>query len=179
MTIKRNVIAFFIISIMGTVSHFVYEWTGKPYLIGLFFPVNESTWEHLKLLFFPGILYFVVLYFTLKAKPENYAPATAISLFAGMLSIVIMFYTYQGVLGRNIDFLNILIYFLGVIVTIYIMQRILKTQSFSSGISNIISILFLFVMAILFILFSFNPPSLGIFLPPAVWLDNFLWFNII
>lgn len=168
MSAKRNVIAFFIISIIGTLSHFVYEWTGKPYLIGLFFPVNESTWEHLKLLFFPSLIYFAVVYFTLKEKPKNYISATAISIIAGMVSIVVMFYTYQGVLGRNIDFLNILIYFLGVAVTIYIMQRILKTQSFSSGTANIISLFFLLLTAILFVSFSFNPPSLGIFLPPAV-----------
>ena len=168
MSAKRNVIAFFIISIIGTLSHFVYEWTGKPYLIGLFFPVNESTWEHLKLLFFPSLIYFAVVYFTLKEKPKNYISATAISIIAGMLSIVVMFYTYQGVLGRNIDFLNILIYFLGVIMTVYIMQRILKTQSYSSGTANVISLFFLLLTAILFIFFSFNPPSLGIFLPPAV-----------
>ena len=168
MSAKRNVIAFFIISIVGTLSHFVYEWTGKPYLIGLFFPVNESTWEHLKLLFFPSLIYFAVVYFTLKEKPVNYAPAVAVSLFLGMVSIVVMFYTYQGVLGRNIDFLNILIYFLGVTVTIYIMQRILKTQSLSSGTANIISLFFLLLTSILFVSFSFNPPSLGIFLPPAV-----------
>lgn len=168
MSAKRNVIAFFVISIIGTLSHFVYKWTGKPYLIGLFFPVNESTWEHLKLLFFPRLIYFAVVYFTLKEKPKNYISATAISIIAGMVSIVVMFYTYQGVLGRNIDFLNILIYFLGVAVTIYIMQRILKTQSFSSGTANIISLFFLLLTAILFVSFSFNPPSLGIFLPPAV-----------
>ena len=168
MSAKRNVIAFFIISIIGTLSHFVYEWTGKPYLIGLFFPVNESTWEHLKLLFFPSLIYFAVVYFTLKEKPKNYISATAISIIAGMVSIVVMFYTYQGVLGKNIDFLNILIYFLGVIVTVYIMQRILKTQSYSSGTANVISLFFLLLTAILFVSFSFNPPSLGIFLPPAV-----------
>ena len=168
MSAKRNVIAFFIISIIGTLSHFVYEWTGKPYLIGLFFPVNESTWEHLKLLFFPSLIYFAVVYFTLKEKPKNYISATAISIIAGMLSIVVMFYTYQGVLGKNIDFLNILIYFLGVIMTVYIMQRILKTQSYSSGTANVISLFFLLLTAILFVSFSFNPPSLGIFLPPAV-----------
>ena len=168
MSAKRNIIAFFIISIIGTLSHFVYEWTGKPYLIGLFFPVNESTWEHLKLLFFPSLIYFAVVYFTLKEKPKNYISATAISIIAGMLSIVVMFYTYQGVLGKNIDFLNILIYFLGVIMTVYIMQRILKTQSYSSGTANVISLFFLLLTAILFVSFSFNPPSLGIFLPPAV-----------
>lgn len=168
MSAKRNIIAFFIISIIGTLSHFVYEWTGKPYLIGLFFPVNESTWEHLKLLFFPSLIYFAVVYFTLKEKPKNYISATAISIIAGMVSIVVMFYTYQGVLGRNIDFLNILIYFFGVIVTVYIMQRILKTQSYSSGTANVISLFFLLLTAILFVSFSFNPPSLGIFLPPAV-----------
>ena len=39
--------------ILGTLLHFLYEWTGYNYLVGFISPVNESTWEHLKLLFFP------------------------------------------------------------------------------------------------------------------------------
>ena len=51
MTLKRNLIAFLVISILGTIGHFLFEWTGENAIVGLFFPVNESTWEHLKLLF--------------------------------------------------------------------------------------------------------------------------------
>ena len=62
MSIKKNVIAFFIIGILGTLSHFIYEWTGENLIAGYFFNVNESTWEHLKLLFFPTVTYSVFEY---------------------------------------------------------------------------------------------------------------------
>ena len=41
------------VSIVGTLFHFVYEWSGNNILIGLFTPINESIWEHTKLIFFP------------------------------------------------------------------------------------------------------------------------------
>ena len=40
--------------ILGSLSHFFYGWSGNFFLVGFFSPVNESVWEHLKLLFFPG-----------------------------------------------------------------------------------------------------------------------------
>ena len=38
--------------VIGTLSHFFYQWSGENFLIGLLSPVNETVWEHLKLLFF-------------------------------------------------------------------------------------------------------------------------------
>lgn len=40
---------------LGTAAHFFYSWFPTP-LVGLFVPVNESVWEHLKLLFWPTVL---------------------------------------------------------------------------------------------------------------------------
>ena len=51
---KRNITAFLTIGLIGVISHFIYEWTGENTLAGLIFPVNESIWEHLKLIFFPS-----------------------------------------------------------------------------------------------------------------------------
>ena len=43
MKINKNLVAFITIGILGTVWHFVYDWSGQNYLTGLIFPVNEST----------------------------------------------------------------------------------------------------------------------------------------
>ncbi|MEI3340636.1 MAG: DUF6512 family protein [Eubacterium sp.] len=56
---KSNIRAFFFIAVIGTLLHFTYEWTGKNLLVGLFSAVNESTWEHMKLLFMPAFFYFL------------------------------------------------------------------------------------------------------------------------
>ncbi len=165
---KRNIIAFLVISILGTVSHFVYEWLGKAYIIGLFFPVNESTWEHLKLLFFPSVLFFIIEYRLFKHKPKNYITSSVISIFAGMFLIIVTFYTYQGVIGKNIDFLNIAIYYFGVITTLIIQNKLLPKNSLNSEFYTAISVTIVIITVILFAAFSYNSHSIGLFLPPSV-----------
>ena len=43
--------------VIGTFLHFLFQWTANHPAIALFSPVNESIWEHLKLLFFPVLLF--------------------------------------------------------------------------------------------------------------------------
>ena len=57
---KYVVIGFFVVGILGTLFHFVYDWSGKMWFVGLFVPVNESTWEHMKLLFVPMLIYIML-----------------------------------------------------------------------------------------------------------------------
>ena len=45
---------------LGTLLHFMYEWSGKNSLVALFSNVNESTWEHLKLLFYPAFIFAII-----------------------------------------------------------------------------------------------------------------------
>lgn len=52
-----TVIGILFTMILGSLSHFFYGWSGDFFLVGLFSPVNESVWEHLKLLFFPALLF--------------------------------------------------------------------------------------------------------------------------
>lgn len=166
MSIKKNVIAFFIIGILGTLSHFIYEWTGENLIAGYFFNVNESTWEHLKLLFFPTVTYSVFEYTFLKEKPINYIPAVVISLVCGMLTIVTLFYTINGVLGYSIDFINIAIYYVSIIVMLIKREKIIREKKFSLNLFNWFFILVGLIIAISFIIFTYNPLSYGIFTNP-------------
>ena len=49
--------------VLGCLNHFIYEWTGESPISALFCPVNESVWEHLKLLFFPYLFVITFVYF--------------------------------------------------------------------------------------------------------------------
>lgn len=164
MKAKRNIWAFFIISILGTIGHFLYELSGKIAAVGLFFPVNESTWEHLKLLFYPALIFFTAEYFLLQNKPKNYICSSVISIFIGIISIIVLFYTYQGVIGKNIDFLNIAIYYISVIITLITQRILLKNSKVNPNI--IFCLIPIILMAVMFAVFTFNPPSLGIFRVP-------------
>lgn len=161
-------LAFIIIGIVGTLWHFIYEWTGENPIVGAVAPVNESVWEHLKLLFFPALFYFIIEYFLSKELYENLISAGAIGIFTGMLTIIAFFYTYKGILGFDVPALDVLSYFLGVGVMLYVKSRILRNKSFSSKASKCLSIIITAVTAVLFVIWSFYPPTLGIFIPPAL-----------
>lgn len=51
----------------GNLLHFVYDWTGSSVAAALFSAVNESTWEHMKLLAVPWILFSLVEYIVLRS----------------------------------------------------------------------------------------------------------------
>lgn len=168
MNFKKNFLAFIIISVIGTLSHFVYEFSGGNYLAGLFFPVNESIWEHLKLLFFPVILYSFVEYFLQTEKPENYLQSTVFSIILGMIFIVVSYYTITGVLGKNIDFINIVIYFISVIITIYFKNKFINNASFNSPFFYRSALTFAIIQMLFFFVLSYKSVNLGIFNPPDI-----------
>ena len=65
-SLKRDLLkGIFFVLAAGSLAHFIYEWSGYSTAAGLFFPVNESTWEHMKLCFFPMLGYSFYLYFKL------------------------------------------------------------------------------------------------------------------
>lgn len=159
---------FIIVGIVGSLWHFFYDWTKENAFVGAFAPVNESTFEHLKLLFFPVLIYSVIEFFVLKNRPENYIAAASAGIFTGMLAITAFFYTYTGILGYNIMVLDILCYFIGLAVMLYTKKRIIDNGSFRSKTAQYIFIIAIILMGFLFVVWTHNPPTLGIFTPPAV-----------
>ena len=160
-----EIICFFIASALGVLFHFVYEWSGNNPFLAPFFPVNESTWEHLKLVFYPITIVSLVEYFFLAKKPANYAFTKLISILLGMLSVVVCFYTYTGIIGKSIDFINILIYFLSMIVAYVFSYKSLTGKSFQN-ISPYVGIFGILVLYLLFTIFTKNPPDLALFKAP-------------
>ena len=163
----NSVLAFLIIGTVGTLWHFVYDLSGGNSFIGIIAPINESVWEHLKLLFFPALFYFIIEYFLCKENYENYIPAVVIGIFAGMLAITAFYYTYNGILGYGVTALDIFSYFLGLFVTLWVKRKILRNKYFCSKTAKYLSLSFTVLTAILFGVWSFYPPSLAIFIPPA------------
>ena len=163
---KKNITAIFIISLLGVLGHFLYEWTNENTIIGLFFPVSESIWEHLKLIFFPSTIFFAFEYLLSSVKPQNYISAAIKGIFCGMISVVTFYYTFTGIIGENIDFANILIFFVAVIITISSRNKaIFENRCFSKGFNAAILLIFI-LTAFVFMLWSYNPPSLNVFIPP-------------
>ena len=162
---RYSVTGFIFVGIFGTLAHFFYEWSGYNKLVGLFCAVNESSWEHLKLLFFPYFVWSLIEYLLLK-RDKCVFFSKAVGAFVGMISVLAFFYTYTGIIGKNIDWLNILSFFLGEFIAFLIDYIMIKTNKFCNVAYNSIGIGFFIFTSILFILFSFMPPLIPLFKDP-------------
>ena len=100
--------------IFGTLLHFAYEYSNHNLFVGFFSPVNESVWEHLKLLFFPMLLLTIWDYFSNPTEIKSMIPSRVAGIIAGLAFIVVVHYTVSGILGKDIAWIDILIFLLAV-----------------------------------------------------------------
>lgn len=160
---RRSVwIGFFWSIVTGTLLHFLYAWTGENRVVGLYSTVSESTWEHLKLLFFPVLAYTVWEYFWIGHRWKGYVLARIEAVLLGMLAIVALFYTYTGIFGRNWLVADILTFVAGAAVTAWFTwYRAPKDHG-----DSLLGGLLFALIAICFGVFTFYPPSFGMFVSP-------------
>jgi hypothetical protein len=161
--LKYEIISTIFVFILGTLLHFTYDWSNKNFFIGLFSAVNESTWEHLKLVFYPTLISSIVGYILFKNKYPNYLFIKTKSIFISLSFIVIFFYTYTGIIGNNYAILDIGSFFLSIILgEIYSIKKIKNNTKHH----NIISYTLLAILTICFIVFTIYPPHINLFKDP-------------
>lgn len=151
---------------LGTFFHFSYDLSGQNHLVGMFSATNESIWEHLKLLFYPVLIYSVFEFFTSYAD-ISFIPARAQGLLIGLIFIVAAYYTYSGAIGKNYDLVNIIIFVISVILTFISSNIILKNNPTTTLFSIILWLAVLCILIVLFSVFTFNPLPLNIFIDPS------------
>lgn len=165
-SLKKYFIAgFFFVATTGTLCHFVFEWSGHRFLAGLFCPVNESTWEHIKLLFFPALVYIVFLSFRFKNHCPSLTNALFFGLLLGCLSIPVLFYTYSGILGTHVFFMDIFVFLASTAIFFTASWKVLCKE----WPDRQEKLLFILIAALFtaFIVFSYLPLPIGIFNDPA------------
>lgn len=160
----RYILRYLFVVLLGVFLHFAYELSGENPIVGLFANINESVWEHLKLVFFPMLVLTLWDMFTNQRNNLCFLPARTLGTLAGMTFVVVVYYTITGILGFQTGWLNILIYLLGILFVFFVEKKLChRCNTISVKISIVLWVLFI----ILFIVFTIAPPALGIFIPPA------------
>ncbi len=159
-------IGFFFTGVFGVLLHFLYDWTSKSIFIAPFSAVNESTWEHMKLLFYPMVIFAFIEYKFVGKSYENYWCVKLIGVLIGLSLIPFIYYTYTGALGTSADWFNITIFFIAVAVSLLV-----ETRLFSNGFPPICSkklvFVTLFLILGLFVVFTFVQPKIPLFIDPV------------
>lgn len=152
-------------SLAGTLLHFVYQWSQENFLAGLFAPVSESVWEHMKLVFFPMLFYGLFSCVKLKNSYPCICSANALGILLGTFAVPVLFYTYSGVSGRHFLWADIVVFLCSVVIGFlasYWAAVGCRTNAYSTFL-----ICFVILLLAGFFLFTVFPPDFGIFLEPS------------
>lgn len=163
---KFSIIGFIFVSIIGSLSHFVFKWSNYNLVAATIFPVNESIWEHLKLLFFPYLIWTIIEYYLLK-KEKGFIMSKFIASIIGIASIIIFYYTYTGAFGKSIEILNILSFFIGVSIAFATDSYLIKSKKFSASKYDTLAIALFIGTGALFFIYTFVPPFIPLFKDPV------------
>ncbi|MBQ6894872.1 MAG: hypothetical protein IJN40_05210 [Clostridia bacterium] len=160
---KCHIAGFFFVLILGTLLHFTYNFSGQNTIVSYFSAVNESVWEHLKLIFFPALIFSVAEYFAYETPRADFWAVKMTSIILAMCFIVIFFYTYSGVLGFNLAIIDVLSFVIADFILFYLSYNMLKSSLSGTKADSLKAVAVLLLFIVCFILWTDNPPDLGIF----------------
>ena len=148
----------------GTILHFLYDWTGRTILVSPFSGVNEPTWEHMKLLFWPMFLFALVQWLFFKDQ-ENYWCVKLAQILLGLVLIPVLFYTYNGVFGQSADWINIAIFYISAALVFLFEQWSFRNDRLQCKHPRLAFAAIVLIGA-LFVVFTFIPPQIPLFQDP-------------
>ena len=162
---KNSILIFEIIStifvmVLGTLLHFTYKWSGNNVIVGIFSPINESIWEHLKLMFFPMLITIIIGYLYKGKDVDNYLSSKVIGTVVMISFTIVFYYTYSGILGTNYTGVDVSIFFIAVALGQYVSYKLMKTKFHGN---NITATIILLVLLLCFVIFTFFPPNIALF----------------
>jgi hypothetical protein len=149
--------------IFGALFHFFFEWTGKIFPLAWLWPINESLWEHLKLVFFPLILWLMIEYKSINVSGKNIFLAKALEFLVICGIILGTFFIYTKFSNDTILAIDISSFYIGIIFGQIISVKIIEKPK-DNTIFNWIGFGMLLGLLILFIIFTYMPPHLILFL---------------
>lgn len=155
---------FAITTLLGTLLHFLYDWTGGSILWAPFSGVNESTWEHMKLLFWPLFL-FALVQRPFFREQANYWCIKLLGILAGLALIPILFYTLGGMFGTTPDWINIAIFYICAALVFLLEWWLFKKNSFPCK-HPAFALLGICLIGAAFVVFTFAPPQIPLFEDP-------------
>ena len=166
---KRNVglwcfAGFALTTLGGTLLHFAYDWSGGDTVAAVFSGVNESTWEHMKLLYWPLVAWGLVQWRYFKEYP-NYWCVKLAGLVTGLVSIPLLFYGYNGAFGTSPDWLNITFFFVAAGLAFWREGRLFHRGGRRCR-GKWLAVATIAAVGVLFAVFTFATPRLPLFRDP-------------
>ena len=151
-----KIIGFFVIFLLCFPFHFLYDWLPNS-LFSIFFPVNESIWEHMKLIYTSFVFYGIFDYLLLKKNKINFnnflIQLFLIPIIAIFIYLIIFIPIYK-IIGEN------MIVSIGLLAIVILIEQILSyfiLQYKEIKYQNIIGIIGIILIYIIFGYLTYKP----------------------
>lgn len=157
-----TLIGILVLFVVGSLFHFLYSLTGECFIIGLFVPINESIFEHTKMVVLPIFIWWSIFYLFRKKDlfVNAWFTSALIAMISAIIAIPMLFYFYSQAFGIESLVIDILI----LLVSLAIGQILgLHYYRHGKGIEYHFAIVLMIVIIILFAFFTINPPAFPIF----------------
>ena len=148
MTLKKTrIIAVIGIFILNFIFHFAYS-TLPNTLFSIFFPVNESIFEHMKLIFSSAVFYGIIDYFILKKnslKTNNSIFTTLLNALSTIVIFLIIWLPIYYKMGENMVitiFILFIAIMIGQILSYFILNKEIKFKYL-----NVVSIISIIIIS--------------------------------
>lgn len=164
---RWEIIGFFVTAGLGTLLHFVYDWTGGSRVAAAFSAVNESTWEHMKLLFIPFLVFTVAEFIVFSDAFRNFFAVKAASILLGLISIPALYYTLTGMFGKLPSWVDMSIFFLADALAYFVSWRWLTAGRLRGGAMQLAGFIALWLVLFAFVWCTYRPLHLPLFLDPV------------
>ena len=155
---------FALVTLGGTILHFLYDWTDGSILVTPFSGVNESTWEHMKLLFWPLFVYALVQRLFFKDQ-KNYWCVKLAEILLGLVLIPVLFYTYNGVFGKSPNWINIAIFYISA-AWVFLFEWWAFKKNWLQCKHPRLAFAIICLIGVLFVVFTFATPQTSLFQDP-------------
>lgn len=159
---KIKILGIIITFIIAFPLHFLYNIFPNT-ITSIFTPVNESIWEHMKIIFTAQIIYTIIEYFILKHYKIKVSNQLFNAFFISFISIPIYLIIYLPLyqIFKENMFISISLMFLIFTLAQYLSYIILTKPNIKY--LNLISIPLIIICYSIFIKLTYNPPKNYIF----------------
>ena len=149
--------------------HYLWDWTGNFLPAAIFASVNESVWEHVKILSWPFLAWSAAEYYILRPEPKRFLTARAAGVLTVMLLTVCFFYVYSGILGRAVLWLDLASAFVWLLAGEFVSIRIINSPA-RLDVWWIFSAAVMLLVVVSLLCFTASAPHIGLFRDPVTGL---------
>lgn len=153
---KFIVINIFLTFAMGFLIHGIYSWLPSP--ITSIFPVNESLYEHVKLIFYSPLISSLILYYIFKRKGHiinNYLFGYFVSTIFNIFLFYLIFIPVYREIGENL-LVTLIIYFMTICISGYLYYLIINSKNSNKQL-HLISLILVIISVITLTYFTYYP----------------------